>query len=171
MLMTIDHIKPKRQLRRDEIVAFFAEYAVDHHNAPSTREIAYALGIAQQTVYRHLLKLCEEGRMAQLDGKFKLTDARYIPPPEDVTPEPQPVKRIKARKNVRTEPNIQLMYKQQKGLCWWCGAELFGVFEVDHRLAVAKGGTDDIGNLCLSCHDCNSKKSDQTPGEFNGRLL
>lgn len=78
--MTIDQFKPKHPLRRDEIVAYFAEYAVDHHNAPSTREIAYALGIAQQTVYRHLLKLQAEGRVRQVDGRFMLVGAEYIPP-------------------------------------------------------------------------------------------
>lgn len=80
MLMTYDRIKPRRQLRRDEIIAFMAEYAMDHHNAPSTREIAYALGIAQQTAYHHILKLIVEGRIIQVDGRFKLVGAEYIPP-------------------------------------------------------------------------------------------
>lgn len=171
MLVTMDTIKPKRQLRRDEIIAFMAEYAVDHHNAPSTREIAFALGIAQQTVVHHLEILKQEGRLQVLDGKLKLTGAVYIPPPERIDPEPPAKPRRLSRKHVRTHDNIQVLYKQQAGRCWWCDAELLGVFEVDHRMPVARDGSDEVENLCLSCHDCNSKKSDQLPHEFNGRLL
>jgi predicted transcriptional regulator len=80
MLMAPNTTAPKRRLRRDEIISFMAEYVVDHHNAPSTREIAYALGIAQQTAYHHILKLIAEGRVIQVDGRFKLVGAEYIPP-------------------------------------------------------------------------------------------
>lgn len=66
--------------RRDKIVLYIAEYAIDHHNAPSTPEIARNFGIAQQTVYHHMIKLMAEGRLLQLDGKWKLPQAEYIPP-------------------------------------------------------------------------------------------
>ncbi len=73
------------------------------------------------------------------------------------------------RATVRTLTNVQLLYKQQKGLCWWCGEELLGVYHVDHRMPIAKGGTNDLGNLCLACPQCNSEKSDKL--YFKGRLL
>lgn len=69
-----------RNTRRDQIILFIADYATDHHNAPSTIEIARQFGIAQQTVYNHMIKLMAEGRLAQVDGKWKLPKAEYIPP-------------------------------------------------------------------------------------------
>lgn len=69
-----------KRTRRDEIIDFIATYATDHHNAPSTLEIARVFGIAQQTVYHHMIKLMAEGRLVQPDGKWKLPGATYIPP-------------------------------------------------------------------------------------------
>lgn len=71
----------------------------------------------------------------------------------------------------RSTTNIQIMHKQQKGLCWWCSKPLMDIYEVDHRMPSSRGGTDELGNLCLSCHECNHLKSDKMPWEFNGRLL
>ncbi len=66
--------------RRDEILLLIADYAEKHHNAPSTLELARLLGIAQHTVYGHMVKLMAENRLLQVDGKWKLPDALYIRP-------------------------------------------------------------------------------------------
>lgn len=66
---------------------------------------------------------------------------------------------------------IQTLYKSQRGKCWWCGCELLGVYHVDHRVPIAKGGQDNESNHCLACPTCNRKKGDKMPQEFNGRLL
>ena len=66
--------------RRAQILAFIAEYATDHHNAPSTLEIARAMGISQQCVYNHMVKLIAERRLMKLDGKWKIPAAHYIAP-------------------------------------------------------------------------------------------
>jgi hypothetical protein len=43
--------------------------------------------------------------------------------------------------------------------CRYCGARApFVVLHVDHRLAVALGGTDDFENLLTACSDCNFGK-------------
>ena len=68
--------------RRDAILVYIANYAIDHHNAPSTPEIARQFCIAQQTVYNHMTKLIAEGRLMQIDGKWKIPSAEYIPPQE-----------------------------------------------------------------------------------------
>ena len=31
-------------------------------------------------------------------------------------------------------------------------------FEIDHIIPIAKGGTDDLDNLCLACPECNRYK-------------
>lgn len=42
--------------------------------------------------------------------------------------------------------------------CVYCGGE---ATEVDHRVALNRGGTDDIANLVSSCRHCNASKGDQ----------
>lgn len=70
----------KTETRRDQIIIFIAEYAVTHHNAPSTYEIAAAFQISQQTAYQHMVKLMAEDRLVQIDGRWKIPNAEYTPP-------------------------------------------------------------------------------------------
>lgn len=72
--------RPKRQTRRDEILLYMAEFITDHHNAPSSHEIARHFGLAQQTVYNHLMRLIAEGRVVRVDGRLKLSGAEYFAP-------------------------------------------------------------------------------------------
>jgi len=49
--------------------------------------------------------------------------------------------------------------------CAYCGK--IGVpFELDHILPRSRGGSDRVSNLCLSCHECNQQKGQQTAAEF-----
>ncbi len=66
---------------------------------------------------------------------------------------------------------LQSLIKLQNGKCWWCGGKLEDDYHIDHRIPLAKGGTNKLNNLCASCPTCNLKKSDRFPWEFNGRLL
>lgn len=58
----------------------------------------------------------------------------------------------------------------QNNRCWWCDSVLVK-FEVDHRIPISKGGSDDASNLCLTCVTCNRSKGAKLPQEWNGRLL
>ena len=66
---------------------------------------------------------------------------------------------------------IEMMMRSQKNLCWWCGTKITTQYHIDHRIAVSLGGSDDLSNLCISCVECNNKKSNKLPWQFNGRLL
>jgi predicted transcriptional regulator len=79
--MLMNHIRTG-ETRRDQIITFIAEYATEHHNAPSTLEIAAAFEISQQTVYGHMVKLMAERRLIQVDGRWKIPNAEYTPPVE-----------------------------------------------------------------------------------------
>lgn len=70
-----------------------------------------------------------------------------------------------------TQADIALQIKSQKGLCWWCGEPIGEDYHVDHRIPLAKGGTNNPNNLCIACPDCNRSKGAKLPHEFNGRLL
>lgn len=48
--------------------------------------------------------------------------------------------------------------------CVYCGVE--GDLEIEHVVPLARGGTNEITNLTVACHDCNSKKRTRTAEEF-----
>lgn len=54
--------------------------------------------------------------------------------------------------------------------CWWCGKPVKGTPHLDHKVALAVGGSNDAGNLCYSCAKCNLSKGTKSPSDM-GRLL
>jgi 5-methylcytosine-specific restriction endonuclease McrA len=70
-----------------------------------------------------------------------------------------------------TANDIQKMRVSQKNKCWWCEKKLPDKFHVDHRIPLAKGGTNDRGNVVIACVPCNKSKSAKMPWEFAGRLV
>lgn len=50
----------------------------------------------------------------------------------------------------------------------YCGAP--GPLAVDHRVPIARGGTNRIDNLIPACKTCNSRKHLMTEEEFRARL-
>lgn len=52
--------------------------------------------------------------------------------------------------------------KRDRYTCKYCGARAPDVeLEVDHKIPVSRGGTDDESNLITSCLDCNRGKSNR----------
>lgn len=70
-----------------------------------------------------------------------------------------------------TRDDIQRLYEQADGRCWWCGKRVGDDYHVDHRIPLSKGGSNDVANLVIACPFCNMSKHDKLPHEFNGRLL
>ena len=76
-----------------------------------------------------------------------------------------------------TAADIRLQVKAQTDKrgrlhCWWCGKVIHGkTYHVDHRIPLAKGGSNGAENLVITHSMCNLKKSDKLPSEFMGRLL
>ena len=63
------------------------------------------------------------------------------------------------------------IYRKTKGRCYLCGDFVdFNSFEVEHRIPISKGGTNNIKNLYCSCHICNTIKSDIYQEDFNKRI-
>jgi HNH endonuclease len=66
--------------------------------------------------------------------------------------------------------------QRDENRCSYCLSAVqyvYQTFHIDHILPVAKGGTDDIENLCLSCSWCNSSKATKVNGldsETNKRV-
>ena len=53
--------------------------------------------------------------------------------------------------------------------CFYCGKKDTPL-EKEHILPKAKGGTDRIDNLTISCRECNIKKGNRHPNEIKGQL-
>ena len=44
------------------------------------------------------------------------------------------------------------------------------VLQIDHKVPIALGGTDESSNLQVACQDCNSRKGSRTPDEYEDLL-
>ena len=55
-----------------------------------------------------------------------------------------------------------------EGCCAYCGAA--GPLEADHRLPLARGGSNLIENILPACRTCNARKHLLTEAEFRARL-
>ena len=65
----------------------------------------------------------------------------------------------------------KILYKQQNGLCFWCGKKCLDikifqhkkfsdVFTVDHVVPRARGGVKDLSNCVGACRGCNQKRNE-----------
>lgn len=70
-----------------------------------------------------------------------------------------------------TSKDIRSIYEQQDGRCYWCQKPVGDDYHVDHRIPLARGGTNAPDNIVISCPDCNMRKGAKMPWEWNGRLL
>jgi len=70
----------------------------------------------------------------------------------------------------QTDPEIKnRLYRNQKGLCMYCGVGLaknFANVEVDHKTPLSRNGKDTESNLQLTCVACNRRKLDCKDGEY-----
>lgn len=62
--------------------------------------------------------------------------------------------REKRKKFSNQERNF--VYQKTDGHCYLCGEFVeFDFFEIEHRIPISKGGTNDLSNLFCSCHCCS----------------
>jgi 5-methylcytosine-specific restriction endonuclease McrA len=54
------------------------------------------------------------------------------------------------------------------GRCAYCGNS--GPLEADHRVPLARGGANDIGNILPACAGCNQRKHVMTEDDFRVRM-
>jgi len=60
------------------------------------------------------------------------------------------------------------LYQKQNGVCAnpYCRDSLLASFEIDHRMPLVLGGSDDISNLQLLCPRCNRAKARKHPDRW-----
>ena len=77
--------------------------------------------------------------------------------PIDYEKREKEIKRFSIPKELRYK-----ILKRDRFTCQSCGARAPEVeLEVDHKIPVSKGGTDDESNLITKCKDCNRGKSNK----------
>jgi len=62
------------------------------------------------------------------------------------------------------------MMCEQDARCPYCSALLPMKFEIDHKIPISRGGTNNPENLHLVCPTCNMRKNNKTHEEFIQRL-
>lgn len=64
-----------------------------------------------------------------------------------------------------TADDVKRQFEGQKGRCWWCNKKLKS-FHVDHRIPIARGGSNGPENLVISCPRCNTSRGAKLPSEM-----
>ena len=72
--------------------------------------------------------------------------------------------RFPGNENEKEKRNVTNLMKKtvaadQKWACGHCHEILDSSYEVDHKLALFKGGTNDMNNLVALCRNCHGKKT------------
>lgn len=69
-----------------------------------------------------------------------------------------------------TQVEINELYEEQAGMCFYCFEPLGQDFHRDHHIPISRGGTNWIENIVLACEPCNLSKGDKLPTEWKGRF-
>lgn len=74
------------------------------------------------------------------------------------------------RKNFTKNQRMQI-YHKTAGHCYLCGSFVpYEQFEVEHKIPLTAGGSNDISNLYCSCHDCNNMKGSIAPKDLMQKI-
>ena len=71
-------------------------------------------------------------------------------------------------------PDVKQQLENQQNRCYYCGDDLTQfpsrLIQLDHKIPVSGGGTDEDANLCVACSYCNQTRKDKTAEEFKSFL-
>jgi 5-methylcytosine-specific restriction endonuclease McrA len=70
-----------------------------------------------------------------------------------------------------TPDDVTAQHNRQKGKCFYCGKSLNGVYDIDHVMPLALGGSNGPENIVLACPHCNGSKHAKHPMDFAGILF
>ena len=102
---------------------------------------------------------------ASNNQKMRIYQKRYYDKNREKMVHLQHVRRARILKieGFHTKNDVLLILSKQKHKCAICKCKLDGKHEVDHIIAVAKGGSNWPSNLQMLCRPCNRRKSARDP--------
>lgn len=65
-----------------------------------------------------------------------------------------------------TEDDLNVLWYDQGGCCFYCQTPLFSVYHVEHVIPLSRGGADALSNVQLACPTCNLRKGVKNAEEF-----
>jgi CRISPR/Cas system Type II protein with McrA/HNH and RuvC-like nuclease domain len=69
-----------------------------------------------------------------------------------------------------TFKELNELFEQQEGFCFYCGELLYASFDkevhIEHKTPISRGGKNDISNIAISCARCNLQKGTKTHEEY-----
>jgi hypothetical protein len=69
----------------------------------------------------------------------------------------------------------QLIWQRAKSRCEYCQLHQedyeYQTFHIEHIIPKQHGGTDDLGNCCLACSECNWSKGPNLSGIVEGKIV
>lgn len=65
-----------------------------------------------------------------------------------------------------TADDVQRLYKEQGGRCFYCDKSVGTAYHVDHVIPLSRGGSNGPDNLVVACPFCNQSKNDRLPEEW-----
>jgi len=68
-----------------------------------------------------------------------------------------------------TVQDVLDLFEAQQGLCAYCATPLTD-YQIDHKVAIARGGSNHPENLALACPPCNRRKSARAEEDFRALL-
>lgn len=74
--------------------------------------------------------------------------------------------RKRAAEGFHTAEDVQRIYDAQRGKCACCKKKVEGRYDVDHIVALSKGGSNWPANLQILCPFCNGSKNNKDSIEF-----
>jgi hypothetical protein len=78
----------------------------------------------------------------------------------------QRARELGIRLGTYTAEDLEHIYQEQRGCCFYCFGELGKDCETDHKRALSRGGTNALSNIVLACMSCNRQKRAKTPQEY-----
>lgn len=169
----------------DRLKAIQREYRTANAESIAQRKHEYYLeNIARIAEYRaaNAHKISEKGRKYREQNKEHLREKQreLRRSPKGIIAHRADSHRRRARSmetgGTYTAADIEKIKSSQTNnrgrlICWWCEKPISGKYHIDHRIPLARGGSNNPGNLVLSCPECNLSKHTKLPHEWNGRLL
>lgn len=85
----------------------------------------------------------------------------------DTDTETEEKKKPNGRRRTFTMKQRKEIYRKTEGHCYLCGEFVdFDSFEIEHKIPVSKGGSDELDNVWCACAQCNTIKHDIGYNDF-----